>query len=86
MVPHAPRIIEILVPYWSRAEEEPLFQSALVVTFTKIAGVCCQILHVKLATVTHFSMYTDSAGTIDKFAAAILAYHPVRCGPQQCKS
>lgn len=44
MVPHAPRIIEILVPYWSRAEEEPLFQSALVVTFTKIAGVSAPLL------------------------------------------
>ncbi|ORZ00705.1 armadillo-type protein [Syncephalastrum racemosum] len=39
MVPYAARIIELLVPHWSRASENPLFQSALVVTFTKITGI-----------------------------------------------
>ncbi|KAI9261423.1 armadillo-type protein [Phascolomyces articulosus] len=39
MVPYAPKIIDLLVPHWQRAEDNPLFQSALVVTFTKITAI-----------------------------------------------
>ncbi|CAO3588011.1 unnamed protein product [Absidia cylindrospora] len=39
VVPYAPKIVDLLTPLWTRAENEPLFQSALVVTFTKVAAV-----------------------------------------------
>ncbi|KAG0167898.1 hypothetical protein DFQ30_005539 [Apophysomyces sp. BC1015] len=39
MVPYAAKIIEQLGPLWDRAQNEPLFLSALVVTFTKIAAI-----------------------------------------------
>ncbi|KAJ8660085.1 hypothetical protein O0I10_004314 [Lichtheimia ornata] len=39
MMPYIPKMLDLLAPYWSRAQEEPLFQSALVVTFTKITGI-----------------------------------------------
>ncbi|KAI9484882.1 armadillo-type protein [Zychaea mexicana] len=39
MVPYAPKIIDLLIPHWQRAEDNPLFQSALVVTFTKITAI-----------------------------------------------
>ncbi|KAI9322644.1 armadillo-type protein [Dichotomocladium elegans] len=39
MEPYAGKLIELLVPHWSRAQEEPLFQSALVTTFSKIAAI-----------------------------------------------
>lgn len=46
MMPYIPKLLDLLVPYWSRAQEEPLFQSALVVTFTKITGVRSRITYV----------------------------------------
>ncbi|KAI8086750.1 armadillo-type protein [Halteromyces radiatus] len=39
VTPYAPKIIDLLTPFWTRAQNEPLFQSALVVTFTKAAAV-----------------------------------------------
>ncbi|KAI7849043.1 armadillo-type protein [Circinella umbellata] len=48
MVPYAPKIINLLIPHWQRAEDNPLFQSALVVTFTKITAILKeQSIHVQ---------------------------------------
>ncbi|KAI8331595.1 armadillo-type protein [Chlamydoabsidia padenii] len=35
---YTPKIVDLLTPLWVRAQKEPLFQSALVVTFTKVAA------------------------------------------------
>ena len=55
MVPYAPKIINLLIPHWQRAEDNPLFQSALVVTFTKITAVSIFMLYFLLFTC--ISMY-----------------------------
>ncbi|KAI9008994.1 armadillo-type protein [Phycomyces nitens] len=39
IIPYAPKVIELLTPLWTRAQKEPLFQSSLVITFTKIAAI-----------------------------------------------
>jgi hypothetical protein len=39
MIPFAGQIIQLLSPLWSPTTE-PLLQSCLVVTFTKITSVC----------------------------------------------
>ncbi|ORX47739.1 ARM repeat-containing protein [Hesseltinella vesiculosa] len=39
VAPYAPKLMDLLTPLWHRAGSEPLFQSALVVTFTKIAAI-----------------------------------------------
>ncbi|CAO3644783.1 unnamed protein product [Cunninghamella blakesleeana] len=39
VAPYAPNIVELLTPLWSSAQNEPLFQSALVVTFNKVAAI-----------------------------------------------
>ncbi|KAL0090725.1 armadillo-type protein, partial [Phycomyces blakesleeanus] len=38
IIPYAPKMIELLTPLWTRAQKEPLFQSSLVITFTKISA------------------------------------------------
>ncbi|CAO3624655.1 unnamed protein product [Cunninghamella echinulata] len=39
VAPYASNIVELLTPLWNRAQNEPLFQSALVVTFNKVAMI-----------------------------------------------
>ncbi|KAI8069428.1 armadillo-type protein [Gongronella butleri] len=39
VAPYAPKLMELLTPLWQRAQAEPLFQSSLVVTFTKVAAI-----------------------------------------------
>lgn len=38
MEPYAPQLIQLLIPLWSPSTE-PLLQSSLVITFTKLTGV-----------------------------------------------
>ncbi|KAI8373128.1 armadillo-type protein [Radiomyces spectabilis] len=37
-IPYASKIIQLLMPLWDRGQSEPLFQQALIVTFTKISA------------------------------------------------
>ncbi|KAI7867162.1 armadillo-type protein [Spinellus fusiger] len=39
IIPYAPKIMDAMTPMWNRAQHEPLFQSSLVVTFTKLVGI-----------------------------------------------